>query len=183
MWRVKSVPGARWRVPRVCWLVFGMCWHVGGLPELPPVRGGSGEAVLRAVLQIGGRGTLWWCPLLDSMFGGVGFETAGMAARGASCRSFDQCVAVRATSDDDDFLGFDRLGDDLLNGSPHSYPNSLYRFPQTAPIVTSKNSGKQRDTYGTSLTTSLDTMGARLSGLIRRDTSLRERKHDNKHNI
>ena len=114
---------------------------MGGLPELPLAHGNSGEAVLHAVLQIGGRGTLWWCPLLDLMFGGVGFETAGTAARGASYRSFDRRVAARATSDDDDFLGFDRSGDDLLNGSPHSYPNSLYRFPQTAPIVTSKNSG------------------------------------------
>ena len=59
-----------------------------------------------------------------------------VVARGASCRSFDRRVEARATSDDDDFLGFDRSGDDLLNGSPHSYPNSLYRFPQTAPIVT-----------------------------------------------
>ena len=36
-------------------------------------RGGSGETILHAVLQIGGRGTLWWCPLLDSMLGGAGF--------------------------------------------------------------------------------------------------------------
>uniref|UniRef100_A0A2N9H2E6 Uncharacterized protein n=1 Tax=Fagus sylvatica TaxID=28930 RepID=A0A2N9H2E6_FAGSY len=28
MWRVRSVLGARWRVPRACWRVSGMCWHV-----------------------------------------------------------------------------------------------------------------------------------------------------------
>ena len=64
------------------------------------------------------------------------------ARRGGFLRPWRRLhVAARATPDDDDFLGFDRSGDDLLDGSPYSNPNSLYRFPQTVPIVTSKKLG------------------------------------------
>uniref|UniRef100_A0A2N9GSD3 Uncharacterized protein n=1 Tax=Fagus sylvatica TaxID=28930 RepID=A0A2N9GSD3_FAGSY len=60
MWRVRSVPSARWRVPRACRRMSGMCWHVlargrscRNFHRRVEARGGSGETVLHAILQIG----------------------------------------------------------------------------------------------------------------------------------
>uniref|UniRef100_A0A2N9GW03 Uncharacterized protein n=1 Tax=Fagus sylvatica TaxID=28930 RepID=A0A2N9GW03_FAGSY len=69
-WRALACAGVRWHTLR----------HVSGAWEgrrschrRVAARGGSGETILHAVLQIGRRGTLWWYPLLDSMLGGAGF--------------------------------------------------------------------------------------------------------------
>jgi hypothetical protein len=54
------VPGARWLVLACASRVLACVWHVLAragaweeVPELPPARGGSGETVLHAILQIG----------------------------------------------------------------------------------------------------------------------------------
>uniref|UniRef100_A0A2N9EA87 Uncharacterized protein n=1 Tax=Fagus sylvatica TaxID=28930 RepID=A0A2N9EA87_FAGSY len=134
----------------MCWHALSTCWRVGGAAGTAT---GPWRRVAAPVKQFFAQ---FFRSEDEEPYGGVHCSIRcseewvlrplgrlRVVARGASCRSFDRHVEARETFDDDNFLGFDRSGDDLLNGSPHSYPNSLYRSPQTAPIVTSKNSGSK----------------------------------------
>ena len=73
------------------------------------------------------------------------FETVGTAARGGAWSFFAETLTSAWWRVQSlmmvIFPGFDKSCDALSNGSPHSNRNSLYRFPQTAPIVTSKKLG------------------------------------------
>uniref|UniRef100_A0A2N9GIG3 non-specific serine/threonine protein kinase n=1 Tax=Fagus sylvatica TaxID=28930 RepID=A0A2N9GIG3_FAGSY len=128
-----------------------MCWHV-------LVRGRSCRNFHR---RVAASVRLFFTPFFRSddedPDGGVNcsircrkgrvFETVGTAARGGAWSFFAGALtgAWRRVQSPMMviFLGFDRSCDALSNGSPHSNRNSLYRFPQTASIVMSKNSGSK----------------------------------------
>uniref|UniRef100_A0A2N9IDN3 Uncharacterized protein n=1 Tax=Fagus sylvatica TaxID=28930 RepID=A0A2N9IDN3_FAGSY len=140
--RISSDPACAWRALACAWHALahaGMCWAWGDRRSFhrrvaapmrpfftPFFRSGDED-------PDGGIHCSIRCPEEWVL------ETVGTAARGGAWSFLAGALTgawrrVRAPMVVI-FLGFDRSGDDLLDGSPHSIPNSLYRFPQTAPIV------------------------------------------------